>query len=588
MNDITFVNIYDHLQKKFFEPPVGLVSLCEVLKKSEKNGNIIDFQYLYYKNMFNYDENFAEYVYSMRSYILETHPRIISFYTMCNNLHIILEVAKIIKQINSHIIIGLGGPQATLTAKAIMEENDFLDFIGIGEGENTIVNIVNKMSTDFKDSTEKIRGLIYRNHNGMLVSGEMPDLIENMDDLPILNYSEFEISNLQNLPLDVGRGCPFQCSFCSTKNFWKRKYRLKSPERLVNEILYYKNNFNITNFSLLHDMFTADRRQVLLFCDLLEKKRTGVNWTCSARIDCLDTELISKMMQAGCVGIFIGIESGSENVQKLIRKNLDLPNAFEKINSFIKMGMHMVISFMYGFPRETENDLNDTLEYIYNIVEKNHDLEKHIQLHKLSFFAGTELTEKYLNELIYDESINNTMCFENNIKGTGKFSKKVFPHFYNYPSELRCEFSDLDKFVVFILLKTIKSFNSTYKALNTQKLKLTELYRLFVHYNEDHHVIEKLNFFNTEFTVPVEKIKVMKEFYDLIMWSDFSTYIKEICEAEYFIVLFQYDKNQREAEKQIGFDFIRYRHEGLFIHKNFSLHLHRIANGGICLKQLLI
>lgn len=253
MDKILFVNIYDHLEPDIFEPPLGLISLKSILDKNEFDSEIIDFQYLYVKGNFDYSPDLLTYVRNMESVILSKNSRIISFYSMCNNIHIILFVIKQLKEIDPNLIIGMGGPQATLAAQAIMEQFPFVDFIGLGEGEVSICNIVKALLKDNFDFPNSVRGLIYR-HEEYIIDGGMPDLIHDLDTLPILEYGEFDIEGVKYLPIDVGRGCPYQCTFCSTNVFWKRKYRLKSPERLIDEVKYYKQKYRITNFSFMHDM----------------------------------------------------------------------------------------------------------------------------------------------------------------------------------------------------------------------------------------------------------------------------------------------------------------------------------------------
>src|SRR5262249_2468707 len=103
---------------------------------------------------------------------------------------------------------------------------------------------------------------------------------------------------LTTLSVEAGRGCPFQCTFCSTASFFGRKYRLKSPEKLCEELDFLHAEYGLGHFSLTHDLFTVDRRKVIAFCR--EVAGRGYSWDCSARTDCVDEELLALMSEAGC------------------------------------------------------------------------------------------------------------------------------------------------------------------------------------------------------------------------------------------------------------------------------------------------
>ena len=126
-------------------------------------------------------------------------------------------------------------------------------------------------------------------------------------------------------PLEAGRGCPFACSFCSTNDFFRRRFRLKSPEVLVGQMRRMKERYGIQTFDLVHDMFTVDRKKVVAFCEVVESSGHKFHWNCSARTDCIDDGLISHMARAGCIGVFFGIDTGSERMQKVINKGLKRP-----------------------------------------------------------------------------------------------------------------------------------------------------------------------------------------------------------------------------------------------------------------------
>src|SRR5262249_8992500 len=128
------------------------------------------------------------------------------------------------------------------------------------------------------------------------------------------------VRHCRHFPLELGRGCPFSCTFCSTNDFFRRRFRLKSPAHMIAEMRRVKETYGIDSFELVHDMFTVDRKRVVEFCEALIASQEEFTWGCSARTDCVDEELIAFMARAGCRGIFFGIETGSRRMQRIIDK----------------------------------------------------------------------------------------------------------------------------------------------------------------------------------------------------------------------------------------------------------------------------
>lgn len=328
---------------------------------------------------------------------IEAHmPKIVSFYTRCDTYHIMLKMAERIKQRWPQMYIVLGGPQSDITADATVRQIPYVDYICCGEGETTIVPFFSSLLAGKPDTS--VAGLVYR-ENGEVKKNPRPELLKDLDALPMVDYSFFhfdESTTRTAFPIDVGRGCPFGCTFCSTKSFWGRKFRLKSPERIVEEIRLLHQRFGSKTFAFSHDMFTLNRNAVLQTCQLLKELDFQVYWHCSARLDCIDPELLDIMTDAGLKSIYIGIETGSPRMQKLINKNLDLRNAVPIMSYLKEKGCNTTASFIYGFPEETEEDLSQTMALIAKLLALK---SVTVQTHLCAFFAGTELASRYQSDM---------------------------------------------------------------------------------------------------------------------------------------------------------------------------------------------
>src|SRR5260370_40861411 len=124
-----------------------------------------------------------------------------------------------------------------------------------------------------------------------------------------------------------------------------------------------KETYGIKSFDLIHDMFTVDRKKVLAFCNAVEESGEHFYWSCSARTDCVDDELISRMAKAGCDGVFFGIDAGSERMQDIIKKGLDVNEAAARVKRTNQHGIKTTVSLITGFPEETKDDLRATIRF---------------------------------------------------------------------------------------------------------------------------------------------------------------------------------------------------------------------------------
>ena len=290
----------------------------------------------------------------------------------------------------------IAGPHASLCSLETLKAFDFIDMVAIGEGEKNIISIIDYFNN--REEIENIKSICYRKSD-RIVYNEAQQINENLDELPMLELEKD--THLSVMPIDSGRGCPYNCTYCCTKTFWKRKVRLKSANRLMDEINYYMNKYNIIKFDFLHDLFTANRKVVLEFCNKIVISKTEIEWSCSARADTLDEEMISLMARAGCKKIYLGIETGSQRMQKVINKNLNILEVKDIIKLIRKYNIQIKTNFIWGFPSEKEEDLLQTINLLRFCVEKM--LITEITLDKCKCYPGTHIYSRYKNNLIFKE-----------------------------------------------------------------------------------------------------------------------------------------------------------------------------------------
>jgi len=237
------------------------------------------------------------------------------------------------------------------------------------------------------------------------------------------------------VPLEVGRGCPFACTFCSTSQFFRRHFRLKTPARVIEQMKALRQAYGTARFHLVHDTFTAVRARVVEFCQALLKCGCEFDWTCSARPDCVDAELLALMAKAGCSGFFFGVETGSARMQRVIGKGLDLDHASAVIRCAGRHGMRATISLITGFPDETPDDLRGTVGFILDSLRFDH-VEP--QFHLLAPLAGTALDQGFRGRLKWD-GIFSDMAFQGWHQDPADRAlilehPEIFPNFYAVPT----------------------------------------------------------------------------------------------------------------------------------------------------------
>ena len=365
-------------------------------------------------------------------HILSLFPHIIGFSTWCISYPSSVLLAKEIKKEAPETIVIFGGPQATALAKKTLQLFPFIDFILTGEADYSFPHFTDEWHNSQPDYSS-IPGLYYFDTEGNILHNQSKKITEEMDKLPVPAYHLFP--KQKSIKLDAGRGCPFHCTYCSTNNFFSKKYRIKSVDRIVQEMLTAHQQMNIKHFGFTHDMFTLNKKHIFQLCSKLiylnNTKNTNFKWTCSARIDCVNHEMLIQMREAGCQSIFFGIESGSEKIQKSVQKNLDILKVYPIADLCRKIGLNMHASFISGFPEEESTDIEKTLQCILKLAVKG----VFVQISELSLLPGTILFNKYKSNLKFDgkfSGFSRTVCGPDELKLIKKYPE-IFSSFYYLP-----------------------------------------------------------------------------------------------------------------------------------------------------------
>jgi radical SAM superfamily enzyme YgiQ (UPF0313 family) len=424
----------DVIRRESCLPQLGLLSLAAVTERQGYETNVYDFNRAFFRFADTagetHSERFAE---EAANQIASTAADVYGFGSICSAYPLTVRVARFVKTLCPGATILFGGPQASVVAESTLKAFPFVDFVLRGEAEETLPLFLEEVIG--KRQFERVPGLVYRSVWGVQRNPD-PPVITDLDALPAPAYHlTQELRGGRSASVELGRGCPFACTFCSTNDFFRRKFRLRSPQRVLDEMRAIHREYGITDFDLTHDMFTVDSKRVRTFCQYMIDSGAGYTWSCSARTDCVDQELIEFMAAAGCVGIFFGVETGSDRMQTVIDKHLDVGRAHEIIDIAERAGVRTTVSLITGFPEEQWDDLHDTVGvYVHSARTRG----SKPQLNLLAPLAGTPIHVKYkdqmtLGELCSDMSHQGRRQNPEDIKLIRKYPD-IFPNFYLLPT----------------------------------------------------------------------------------------------------------------------------------------------------------
>lgn len=318
--------------------------------------------------------------------LLTFKPDIVGISQWTHNRQASVELAEICRSLLPECTIIMGGAHATFCYEDVLSKESPVDIVVLGEGEKTLLELVDAIRSG--SGLENISGIAFR-HNGIIRTTRPRTNISELDSLPIPSqYFESSISldlELQAEFIVTTRGCPSTCYFCSSPDFWGKKVRFRSPQAIVDEILYIRKKYGLIYFSIRDDTFTADRKRVLDFCKILQSENVNILWNCQSRVTAIDEELIIEMKRAGCECIQLGVESGSLRILQQLGKKITPPEINSACSIIRKIGINLSIYLISEVPGETADDIQQTVELLQNI----HPDDGYIS--PLAYFPGTKL-----------------------------------------------------------------------------------------------------------------------------------------------------------------------------------------------------
>ncbi|KWT90137.1 B12-binding domain-containing radical SAM protein [Candidatus Magnetominusculus xianensis] len=282
------------------------------------------------------------------------------------------KIITMTKEINKNIVTVVGGAHPSAFPKELLDEIPQIDFSIIGEGEKPFAYLLDAISNGW--SFAEIKGLAYRNDGKIIFNHEI-EYIRDIDMIPfpardLLPMSLYEPSTAKDITHKGGfsniftsRGCPYDCVYCSSRNIWSGKVRIRSAMNVVNEIEECYKTFNITKFNFNDDIFPISRQRTIDICNEIISKDMKIHWTCMTRVNYVWEDAMIKMKDAGCEIVNFGFESGSDEILKSINKKTTVKQGIEAVKICKKAKLKVMGNFMIGNIGETEDTIKESIRY---------------------------------------------------------------------------------------------------------------------------------------------------------------------------------------------------------------------------------
>ncbi|MCX6384874.1 MAG: radical SAM protein [Actinobacteria bacterium] len=304
-----------------------------------------------------------------------------------------------IKKINPDVPIIMGGAHPTFMPEEVIENGS--DYAVRGEGERTILELIDAI--EGKINFEDVKGLSFKK-DGNFIHNEDRELIENLDELPYPDWSLLENhEEINYMPIQTSRGCPYNCRFCSVIKVFGRKYRFRSVDSVIAEIKHLLKIFEGTKAKRIFfydDNFSANRKRVKsLLNKILDQKIKMPTWFSQDRLDIAeDEELVELMAKAGCMRIMAGIESINPKTLQEYNKGQKVEGIKEAISVLHKHGIGVHGMFVLGGENDDIDSIKKTMSFI---IENKIDT---VQIMMLIPFPGTEIYNEYKQQgrMIFD------------------------------------------------------------------------------------------------------------------------------------------------------------------------------------------
>ncbi len=336
---------------EYSAPPLGVAYIAAILKNNDYTVSIFDMHI----NSLCIEDIIKEY--------RKSNPPIVAITATTPTFPNAIRILKLLKAWDETIVTVIGGPHATsLPEECIM--SDAVDYVVIGEGEVTILELTNAILKN-KKNLQQVNGIVYKDAKGKIVSTEPQPRIKDLDILPFPARELLDIeSYYQKGSIVSSRGCPYNCNYCACSVIAGHTYRVHSTDYVLDEIEYLIKEYDFKYFDFHDDTFNLFPSRVLEFCNKIEERSMMIKWGCFCRVNNFNLEIAQAMKGAGCEVIQFGVEAGNQAVLDSIKKKIKLKEVENAIKAASQAGIKQIAcGFIIGHANDTEETTNQTIDF---------------------------------------------------------------------------------------------------------------------------------------------------------------------------------------------------------------------------------
>ena len=420
--------------------PLGLGYIAAVLEKSGYEVRIIDAKVQRLSNS------------EVIRQLLGFRPLIVGLACPTPDFCSAQSLASQIKSSGDYTLL-IGGRHVSALPEETMEESCF-DYGIVGEGERTVVELVDAISQGNLQQIPKIKGIVFR--DGLKIVRTPPrEYIEDLDTLPfparhlfppLSKYTYLYYKSLPLATIITSRGCPYQCTFCDRAVFGNH-VRMRSINNILDEIEMLVKDYGVRGINIPDDLFTIPHRRVEEFCHGLLSRKLKIPWSCFSRVDSVTPGILKTMKEAGCWMIGYGIESGNQKSLEMIKKDASIDKAKKALESTRKAGIRTLGFFILGLPGENETDIRNTLIFANKLP-----LDR-VVFFMAQPFPGSEMYKMLLSQGKLNKNVGyryyHNYCFPGKLSFVAegltasileRYRKKAYRDFYLRPGYILRQF----------------------------------------------------------------------------------------------------------------------------------------------------
>lgn len=431
-------------------PPLGLLYVSAYLKSKNIVNDVFDTTFSSQKEQLDF--------------IAEKNPKIICIYT---NLMTKVEVIKLIKMLKTDSFnfpkIVLGGPDVTYNIENYL--NTGADFLIIGEGEETTFELYNAIMNN--GNFHEVDGIAFM-ENKAVIKTKARTKFKELDELPLPNREAINMHNYletwknnhgeSSMTISTQRGCPYTCKWCSTA-VYGQSYRRRPANQVASEMKMLKEKYNPDAIWFVDDVFTISHKWLTAFHEEVVKQNAQIRFECITRAERLNDEILRLLKEAGCFRIWIGAESGSQEIIDAMDRRVDVNHVKKIIQDTNAMGIETGTFIMLGYPGETKKNINETIQYLKEAKPTHYTITIAYPIKGTSLY--NEIEDKITERPDWESSTDREIDFKRT------YSRK----YYNYAVSKVVKEVEFDREISKTSLKAIK--------LKTKSIVATTLMKLY-------------------------------------------------------------------------------------------------------------